>query len=519
MTAQDETITAERFTEFEDTEPIPLTPHAEVPPFPVHCLPDKYARMVETVSNATQTDPAMAGTSALSALSACTGGHALILVRHGWREPLNLYTVTVAAPAERKSPVQQLMAAPLYAAERALVANSQAARTEAEMTKEIAERECTRRAQDAARIRTKDDATDDEKDNARLGALAARAILDQIVVPEAPQLIADDVTPEAVATLLADQGGRLAIISAEGGIFDIIAGRYSKQPNMEVWLKGHPGDPIKVNRQSRDPQYIKRPALTLALMIQPAVLSAIAANPPFRGRGLLARFLYARPISRVGHRLIPAPAVDEETQADYATEVAELATGLAGWSGDPAIMKLTPAARDAVTEIDAALEPTLAGNGELAALADWGGKFVGAVLRIAGNLHFGVHGAEGFRTPIDVTTMNNAAEIGGYFLACAVNTFAEMGTDQTTNDAVYLLERIRALGCDEVSERDMFSGCNRSRFPSMAAMIPALDRLVDHGYLAPQKQSKKVGGGRAPSPLYKVHPSVAFVANAAKGWS
>ena len=43
------------------------------------------------------------------------------------------------------------MAAPLYAAERALAANSQADRTEAEMTKEVAGREYVRRAQDAAR--------------------------------------------------------------------------------------------------------------------------------------------------------------------------------------------------------------------------------------------------------------------------------------------------------------------------------------------------------------------------------
>ena len=56
--------------------------------------------------------------------------------------------MTGAAPAERKSAVQQLMAAPLYAAERALAANSQADRTEAEMTKEVAGREYVRRAQD-----------------------------------------------------------------------------------------------------------------------------------------------------------------------------------------------------------------------------------------------------------------------------------------------------------------------------------------------------------------------------------
>src|SRR5581483_10312381 len=101
---------------------------------------------------------------------------------------------------------------------------------------------------------------------------------DSIEVPPIPRLVADDITPEAAATLLAEQKGRLAIISAEGGIFDIIAGRYSKLPNMDLWLKGHSGDSLKVDRKGRPPEYIPRPALTLGLMVQPSVLDAIAAN-------------------------------------------------------------------------------------------------------------------------------------------------------------------------------------------------------------------------------------------------
>ena len=99
-------------------------------------------------------------------------------------------------------------------------------------------------------------------------------------MPPVPRLVADDITPEAAASLLAEQGGRLAIITAEGGIFDIIAGRYSPKaiPNMDLWLKGHSGDPLRVDRKGRPPEHIPRPALTLGLMIQPQVLAAIAAN-------------------------------------------------------------------------------------------------------------------------------------------------------------------------------------------------------------------------------------------------
>ena len=93
-------------------------------------------------------------------------------------------------------------------------------------------------------------------------------------------MVADDVTPEAVASLLAECGGSIAVVSAEGGVFDIIAGRYSGNiPNMDVWLKGHSGDMIRVDRKGRPPEYIRKPAMTLGLMIQPDVLKSIAAQP------------------------------------------------------------------------------------------------------------------------------------------------------------------------------------------------------------------------------------------------
>ena len=94
-------------TGFADTAPIPLTGVVSLPSFPVDAFPKPIADMVNAVAEATQTDPAMAGTSALTALAACAGGHAEIEIRHGWREPLCIYAATVAEPGERKSAVQQ----------------------------------------------------------------------------------------------------------------------------------------------------------------------------------------------------------------------------------------------------------------------------------------------------------------------------------------------------------------------------------------------------------------------------
>lgn len=479
-----------------DTDPIPLTQALALPPFPVGALPGPYKEMVDAVAEATQTDPAMAATSALSAVAACNGGHAEIEIRSGWREPLNQYFVTIAAPGERKSAVQATMVAPLLSAERDLVERAVGDRLQAETRKEVATKRSDRLRKAAAGEGAADSAMDD--------AIAAAMFAEAIEVPPPPRLVADDITAEAVASMLADQGGRLAIISAEGGPLDIMAGRYSKLPNMDVWLKGHSGDMLKVDRKGRPPEYVRHPALTLGLMIQPAVLTEIANNRQFRGRGLLARILYAYPDSKVGYRKIGAQPVPLAVEEAYRTAVKSLAGGMVGWVGDPAILVLCEGAEKALLEIEKVVEPTLAKDGELGQLADWGGKFVGEVARLAGNLHLAEYGPDqGPRHPVSEKTVLDAARIGDYFKVAAINAFMELGTDHATVDAVYLLGRIEHLAMDEVSERDLFTAASRGRFRTVASMGPALDRLIDHGYLVPITDTKPTGG-RPASPRYTV---------------
>src|SRR5262245_27290016 len=481
-----------------DEEPIPLVHEVEIPPFPVDAFPEPIAEQVRGLAEATQTDPAMAGTSALSTLSACTGGHAVIEIRSGWREPLNLYTASIASPGERKSSVQSAMVRPVLDVEKELAKSSQPDRLESEARKQVAMKAAERQRNAAA------SADPEKRDAALADAIGATMAADAIDVPPIPRLVADDVTPEAAASLLAEQHGKLAIISAEGGIFDIIAGRYSKSvPNMDLWLKGHSGDPLKVDRKGRPPEYIRRPALTLGLMIQPAVLHAVAAHREFRGRGLLARFLYALPVSKVGSRKIAAPPVDPLIEKTYQEAIAALASGLAGWAGDPAILTLTDTAQTAIQEIEKAVEPTLAGDGELAAPADRGAKYVGAIARIAGLLHLALHGPEdGPIKSVNAETILAAHRIGTYFQACAINAFIEMGADPHTADAVYLLDRIQHLSVDELSERDMLRAA--MRFKTEDDLAPALARLIDHGYLIPTDDPEPTGG-RPASPRYKVH--------------
>lgn len=351
--------------------PVPLTQRGTLPPFPVDALPAAVAAMVTAVSDFTQTDLGMAGTSALSMLAACAGGRVEVQVRPGWNEPVNIYTVTVAAPGERKSAVQAMMGRPLLDAEAELADAGKAARMEAETTQNVAAKAAEQAKAAAGR------AEGTERDRLLADAISLAAAADSIVVPPMPRLAADDVTPEAAASLLAEQGGRLAVISAEGGIFDTMAGRYSGNvANLDVWLKGHAGDPLRVDRKGRPPEYVRRPALTLGLMIQPAVLEAIARHDSFRGRGLLARFLYAVPPSRVGRRRVGMPSVPDLVAKEWHRLVHDLALTLADWH-DPAILSLDVDAQALVLDIERHIEPQLGPSGELGHIADWGAKLTG----------------------------------------------------------------------------------------------------------------------------------------------
>src|SRR5688572_1427149 len=94
--------------------------------------------------------------------------------------------------------------------------------------------------------------------------------------PSYPEILADDITPEQLVHSMRAQGERLAIVSAEGGVFDIIAGRYSGNvPNLDVYLKGYSGEALKVGRRSSDRVIMRRPALTMALAVQPEVLQGL----------------------------------------------------------------------------------------------------------------------------------------------------------------------------------------------------------------------------------------------------
>jgi replicative DNA helicase len=485
--------------------PIPFGGAGDVPAFPVEVLPGWLAEYVAAVATATQTPPDLAGMLALAVLATMAAGAVEVQPRPGWREPLCLFIAVGMDAGARKSGVFTALTRPVAEFERDQAAAALPAITETATLRRIADQAAAHAEAAAGKAPTS------QQEQARAEAIARAAEASSLVVPPLPRWLVDDATPEALAGLLATYG-RIALLSPEGDVFDQMAGRYNQGagPNLGVYLKGHAGDLLKVDRRGRPPEYIERPCLTIGLAVQPEVLRGLAGRPGFGGRGLLARFLYSLPTSLVGRRQPGAPPVPQPVADRYALELHALAATLAAPARDdgPPVLTLDQDAAELLLALERDLEPRLAaGSGDLAHLAGWAAKLAGATCRLAALLHLASHLRTGWARPITADTFAAAVRLAGYLVEHARAVFDLMGADPRTDDARWLLDWISRTGQAQFTRRDAHHAAPRGRFPKATDLDPALALLEEHGWLRRvDADSPGPKGGRPPSPRFLVNP-------------
>lgn len=472
--------------------PVPLTgPSTAPPPFPADAFPAWLRDMVTGVARFTQTDPAMAGTLAIAVLSACAGGRLEVEPVPGWREPVNIFAAVIAGPGERKSPVHRTMTAPLFSAQSTLAEAIRPRIAEATALRDIADRQAEQAKAQAAKA-----SDPGKRDEAAAEAVAAAISAEAITVPGLPRLIVDDATPEALIGLMAANGGRMAIISDEGGIFDTLAGRYSGAPNLDPYLKGHAGQPMSNERQTREGATVDKPALTVCVMAQPSVLRKFGGNADLAGRGLPARFLFALPRSLAGYRAVDTPPIPESITAGYRHRIHDLAATLAGWE-DPAVITLTEEAgtvrRTAAEQVEAELRP----GGSLYDMREWGNKLSGATLRLAGLLHVAHHPADAWQHPIDADRMTDAVRLAEFFAAHYRAAITTIGSDTAIENARYVLGVLTSKGMSTFTRREAHRRVAR-KLPKSDEVTAVLNELIALGWVR-----------NGPDGRYELHPRAA----------
>ncbi|MFC9248055.1 DUF3987 domain-containing protein [Streptomyces sp. NPDC057136] len=257
----------------------------------------------------------------------------------------------------------------------------------------------------------------------------------------------------------------------------------------------------------RDAQHVEAPAITMGLAIQPEVLDALGRVKGADGRGLLARFLYAKPLSLVGSRNLTPALLAEEAAATYAQRLGGLTMALADWT-DPAVLTLTAEADAVLLAYQKVTESRIGKGRSLHPIIKWASKRDGAVARIAGLLHLATHADNGWMVPIKAATMAAATEIGDYFTAHALEVFDAMGADPAQGAAHQLLTHLKEQRLSAFTKRELFRGLARSDFPAMTDLDPALVLLEEHGWVRQHPQPSRTGRGRPPSPRFDTHPSV-----------
>jgi hypothetical protein len=475
-------------------------------PFPVDCLPDAVRNHVKELSTEMQVPPDLPAMIDLTVAGAAASRFVRIKVRDNWSETTNNYSVIAMGPGNRKSQTYTRCVEPLEREQRKRQEDAQRPIAEAKANLRKLESRFEYLIKAVAK-------KPDPVQEAQIPQLAVEISAAKLAMPVSPRLVCDDITPERLKTMLAEQGGRIALLSSEADCFDLISGRYQNgSVNLDAFLKGWSGDTMHVDRESRTETdhrprtvSVERPALSLCLTTQPFTFRQLGSKREFKGRGLIARLLMILPDDWVGKRTIRPKPMQAVTQETYRLAIETLSRIQYDDDNKERWLELAKDADKALEDFEREIEPLLGEDGELRWIGDWANKLCGVVCRFAGILHL-LANSNTLTWPglIDGKTMRDAIQIGRYLISHAKRVSDLMQADENTLAAKHLLRWIEnhAVNSDsqQFSRREAHRGLHR-RFSKVEELDPAFRLLEDNGYIRRVTTTK---GSR--SQVWDIHP-------------
>jgi len=489
-------------------EPWPVLVLLDTPNLPrldLAHLPTWAGDYAQALAADTETPPELAAGMILVSCATAAARCLRVMVKPNYFEPCNLWAVVALPPGNRKSAVQSAATFPLLNWER-----DQAEIMDVEI-KRIASERKTLEAR-AKELRTKSSKEKDLNKAKEIAREAAELEAELPEVPVQPQLWTSDATPERLGALLAEHGECMAWLSSEGGVFDLLQGRYSGGAlNLDLVLKAHSGDAERVDRGSRPPVFLRSPRLSIGLSPQPDVLRGLATKPGFRGRGLLGRFLYLLPPSPLGYRELTSKPIPDTIRTAYEKGI----RAMLDWvptidergNQQPHILRLSDEAYNEWFAFARAIEVRMRPSKEFEHCTDWAGKAPGAAARLAGVLH-GIKHAHGkpWEAVITAKTMNDALEIIAVISRHSLAALDMMGADPTIAAARKIWDWIERSRLSRFTVREAFNEL-RGTFPRVHNLRDALEALEERGYIEVVEPPRD-GPGRPPSPIVRVRPEI-----------
>ena len=469
---------------FEAFEAFAALDSSKLKKFPASCLPPILEDYSNQIEESLQVVNQMIGPALLGVVSICIRGEYDISPKTDWTESINLYMLVINNPSEKKSPVLKEILRPVYM----YVDKENKNKSPRIIAEKLRKNILSKQIENALRtISTK-------ASKASKGTKGASELVTEDKILDMQTVLADDFTTEALVKLLHENDEKIAVASAEGGIFGMMAGRYSTQPNIDIFLKGFSGEPYVSHRVSGRTETLKKPLIALLLMVQPIIATEAFNNREFRERGLLARFLYSKAGTRIGKRAYRTKAIDPKVRQAWDDLITDLLK-MSEWD-HPKTIYLSDEADQLGEEFFNEIEANLYDTYE--DMSDWIGKFFGQTMRIAGVLHVIENRMNAANVKVSAETMKNAIEIGRYFLDHAIYVFLYSGLydPQEVKDAKYILKRMESTGAEQFSKRDLYQLCRRKTGFETAdseAFVKGLEELRKRGYI---KKERIATGGR-----------------------
>ena len=261
--------------------------------FPLRIFPEWLRTYAKEVAASCEVPVSVVGFGILGMLSACYGMHTQIMIKNRYVPFCHDWFFLIAKVSLGKSPVFSHLQAPLRQIEKKL--------------KELIAEE-----EDAKSIRC----------------------------------VINDATPEAMNKAQAENGGAVALVSAETPLLSQMASTTRPIP-LQPYLSSHTGEGYSMLRITRDAADVDRARLAIFAATQDAGLREISQRPEIQARGIIARctFCVAPPITEADFS-DDDPEVTEELAQKYEQKLREPGIRLRGQE-EPMLLIMLPEVREA----------------------------------------------------------------------------------------------------------------------------------------------------------------------------
>lgn len=215
-----------------------------LPDFPLDCLPAGLRDFVQQLAACKQAPVDAAAVSLLSVFSMAEGGRFMVDpgIAAVYQLGINLFTMTVMESGTGKSEIMNVLKKPIEDFVKDYNwKNREKIAMDENWSSVLRERVSKAKKQC---VSGKADYSDLEEAQRELDAFRPMKKL---------RCITDNATSEALENLLAENDGVMSVVSTEGGVIDIMGGRYSKDggSNIDIYLHGYSNESFDKDRRVR----------------------------------------------------------------------------------------------------------------------------------------------------------------------------------------------------------------------------------------------------------------------------